>query len=179
LRNFLKDHLLSLLREEEVRWFQRSKRRKLLQGDDTTKYFQLIANGRQRKSRIFQLEDGDRIIKGDEYLKEYITKYYQGLFGPSKNMVFSLDENHTHDIPQVTTAENDILVSPFSEEEVKAAIFQMKHNKAPGPDGFPAEFYQVFWEVIKTNLMAFFKVFQSGKLPLYCLNFGIITMLPK
>jgi hypothetical protein len=26
---------------------------------------------------------------------------------------------------------------------------QMKKNKAPGPDGFPAEFYQVFWDTIK------------------------------
>jgi hypothetical protein len=32
---------------------------------------------------------------------------------------------------------------PFSEKEVREAIFYMKHNKAPGPDGFPAEFYKV------------------------------------
>jgi hypothetical protein len=31
---------------------------------------------------------------------------------------------------------------------------QMEKNKAPGPDGFPAEFYQSFWEVIKKDLMA-------------------------
>jgi hypothetical protein len=29
--------------------------------------------------------------------------------------------------------------------EAKEAIFSMEHNKSPGPDGFPAEFYHVFW----------------------------------
>jgi hypothetical protein len=32
----------------------------------------------------------------------------------------------------------------------------MEHNKYPGPDGFLAEFYQTFLEVIKTDLMALF-----------------------
>jgi len=39
---------------------------------------------------------------------------------------------------------NEVLVEKFTEEEVKNVIFQMEHNKAPGPDGFPPEFYQVF-----------------------------------
>jgi hypothetical protein len=49
-------------------------------------------------------------------------------------------------------------------EEVRDAIFQMEHNKSPGPDGFLAEFYQHFWEVIKNNLMALFECFQKGDL---------------
>ncbi|WVZ50274.1 hypothetical protein U9M48_001546, partial [Paspalum notatum var. saurae] len=48
---------------------------------------------------------------------------------------------------------NEVLVEKFTEEEVKFAIFQMKHNKAPGPDGFPPKFYQVFWNIIKEDLM--------------------------
>jgi hypothetical protein len=55
----------------------------------------------------------------------------------------------------------------------------MKHNKAPGPDGFPAEFYQVFWSLIKNDLMAMFREFHSGDLSLFSLNFGIITLIPK
>jgi hypothetical protein len=38
--------------------------------------------------------------------------------------------------------ENSLLTAEYSKEEVRKAIFQMEHNTAPGPDGFPAEFYQ-------------------------------------
>jgi hypothetical protein len=55
----------------------------------------------------------------------------------------------------------------------------MKHNKASGPDGFLAEFYQAFWEIIKHDLMALFKECHNGTLNLFSLNFGIITLLPK
>jgi hypothetical protein len=55
----------------------------------------------------------------------------------------------------------------------------MEKNKAPRPDGFPAEFYQVFWETMKGDLMALFKDFQDGNLPLYHLNFRTIILLPK
>jgi hypothetical protein len=48
----------------------------------------------------------------------------------------------------------------------------MEHNKAPGPDGFPAEFYQYFWDVIKNDLMALFSDFSTGCLQLHSLNFG-------
>jgi hypothetical protein len=75
--------------------------------------------------------------------------------------------------------ENEILTAPFTEKEVFEAISQMELNKAPGPDGFPAEFYQKNWEIIKNDLMALFSQFSNGDLPLYKLNFGVITLLPK
>jgi hypothetical protein len=71
------------------------------------------------------------------------------------------------------------LTQQFTEEEIKEAIGQIEHNKAPGPDGFPVAFYQVFWELIKHDLMALFQDFHRGNLPLYSLNFGTIILLPK
>jgi hypothetical protein len=55
----------------------------------------------------------------------------------------------------------------------------MELNKAPGPDGFPAEFYRTFWDVIKGDLMSMFYQLHSGELQLFKLNFGVITLLPK
>jgi hypothetical protein len=50
-----------------------------------------------------------------------------------------VDETLRYDIPQVSEEENQVLTAPFSEEEVKMAIFDMEYNKAPGSDGFPAD----------------------------------------
>ena len=42
-----------------------------------------------------------------------------------------MDESRIGDISQVTDQKNELLTADFTEKEVKEAIFQMKHNKAP------------------------------------------------
>jgi hypothetical protein len=76
LKQYLNNWLSQLLRHEELKWYQRSKAKHLLEGDSNTKFFHLLSNGRHRKSRIFQLQDSSRIISGDSDLKNYITSYY-------------------------------------------------------------------------------------------------------
>jgi hypothetical protein len=90
-----------------------------------------------------------------------------------------MDEILRYDIPQVLEEENQVLTAPFSEEEVKMAIFDMEHYKAPGPDGLLAEFCQFFWKIVKLNLMSLFLEFHMERLPIHNLNFGILTLLPK
>lgn len=129
----LQNKLAHLLCEEEMKWYQRAKYKDLLHGDSNTKYFKLVASGKHRKSRIFKLRDGDHVIQGDVALKKHITSYYKNLFGPPNVTGVDLDETRIKDIPQVSEVENDFLVSPFSVEEI--------HNKAPGPNGFPMDFF--------------------------------------
>jgi len=179
LRHHLKLQVTKLLREEEIYWLQRSKATKLLQEDDNTKYFHLVANNRHRKTKIVKLEQEEGTIIGDENLKNYITQYYKGLFGPHTQNSFSMDKSLRYDIPQVSEEENEVLTAPFSEEDIKTAVFDMEYNKALGPDGFHAEFYQFFWEVLKPDLMSLFYEFHAGRLPIHTLNFGVITLLPK
>lgn len=65
-------------------------------------------------------------------------------------------------------------MAPFTEEK-----FEMQHNKTPNPNGFPTEFYQSFWDVKKENLMQMFHDLHTQELPLFCLNFSVITLIPK
>ena len=72
LKQSIKDRLAHLLREEEIKWFQRAKTTKTLKGDRNTKYFQGVANGKRRKTRIFRLEQEEGVIQGNDNLKRYI-----------------------------------------------------------------------------------------------------------
>ena len=162
-----------------MKWALRAKVRKIVQGEDNTQFFHMIANGKHRKKRIFQLEQNEGTIVGQENLKVYITNYYKQLFGPPEENFVSLDESRVEDVPQLETDENEILTAPFTEKEVFEAIAQMENNKAPGPDGFPAEFYKKCWHFIKGDLMPMFHEFFNGRLHLFKLNSGMITLLPK
>jgi hypothetical protein len=100
------------------------------------------------KKKIYQLEQEEGTIVGDDNLRVYISEYYKKLFGNPEPSSVSLDEDRTDAIPQLSAEENNLLTVNFSMEEIRSAIFQMELNKSPGPDGFSAEFYQCFWEVI-------------------------------
>jgi hypothetical protein len=47
--------LATLRRDEESKWAQRAKVKYIQQGGNNTKYFHLIANGKHRKKKFFQL----------------------------------------------------------------------------------------------------------------------------
>ena len=61
--------LKALLREEELQWALRAKVQKVVQGVDNTQFFHMIANGKHRKKKIFQLEQDEGTIVGQDNLK--------------------------------------------------------------------------------------------------------------
>jgi hypothetical protein len=61
------DQLAKLLREEEIKFYQRAKVTNVLLGENNTKYFQMIANGKHRKERIFSLDSDNGIIEGRKF----------------------------------------------------------------------------------------------------------------
>lgn len=72
----------------------------------------------------------------------HATTYYKSLFGPGEGNAFDLDDSIWSSMDKVSELENQVLIKPFEEDEIKNALFQMEKNKAAGPDGIPIEFYQ-------------------------------------
>ena len=72
-----------------------------------------------------------------------------------------------------------LLTHPISEAEIRNVLFSMPSNKAPGPDGFPAEFYRASWPIIKDDFVtAVQSFFMYGLLP-RGVNATILTLIPK
>lgn len=59
-----------------------------------------------------------------------------------------------------------MLTAPFTDEEIKEAIFSCYSDGAPGPYGLPFLFYQKFWDIIKTDIVNMCKDFFEGRLDL-------------
>ena len=72
LRN-ANDRFCYLRRDEETKWAQKAKVKHIQEGGNNTKYFHLVANGKHRKKKKFQLEQEEGTIIGQENLKTYST----------------------------------------------------------------------------------------------------------
>ena len=108
-----------------------------------------------------------------------IEKFYKKLFGKQNPSSVSLDNDAWATKGRLSAEEDELLNSPFSEEEVRKVIFDMKENSAPGPDGFGVSFYKSCWEIIKNDFMELINDFHKGDLDLTRLNYGVITLVPK
>jgi len=79
----------------------------------------------------------------------------------------------------LTTAEGTGLIKPFSEAEVKAAVWDCESFKSPGPDGVHFGFIKDFWNQLKGDVLRFISDFhRNGRLT--CgINSTFIALIPK
>jgi hypothetical protein len=80
-KHYLKEHLVSLLREEELKWYERLKSRRSWKVMLIHGFFHLVAKGKHRKQHIYRLEDDQGVVISVDNLKRHITNYYNNLFG--------------------------------------------------------------------------------------------------
>jgi hypothetical protein len=170
--------LCELFEREEVMACQRSRVDWLREGDRNTTFFHAWATAQRRANRISRLERPDGSMCDDSSeIKGMVHNFYEHLFTsescPSVDSVLDA-------IPQKVTAEmNESLNLPYTDEEIRVALFQMGPTKAPGPDGFPALFYQTHWEFIRIEICTAVRSFLSGD-PIpegFCDS--VVVLIPK
>lgn len=72
-----------------------------------------------------------------------------------------------------------LISSSIIDQDVKYALFDMSHHKAPGVDGIPASFYQKGWNIMGQDLIKFVQhAFVSGMIP-NTLNTTSMVLIPK
>ena len=67
----------------------------------------------------------------------------------------------------MNTTEANALEGALTENDLGNALKHMKHNKTPGIDGFPPEFYKLFWRYLKSCVLrALNDSMERGNLPM-------------
>lgn len=174
----LNAQILKTYLEEENFWKQRSRQLWLSLGDANTGYFHASAKTRKSKNRMTVLEDEDGLPNyEEEKISEVICSYYSKLF---TSIPFN-GEHIVHDalVPCITEEENEMLTAQPTCKEIQEATFAIHPDKAPGPDGFSAAFFQSNWDVTGPAIIQEIQqFFATGSLPAK-INHTYVRLIPK
>ena len=176
----LEMELDSLHAKNEAYWYHRSRVAEVKDGDRNTSYFHHKASQRKKRNYIHGICDRDREWQTEiEKVEVEVAHYFDTIFTSSKPSNDSLQAVLQHVRVSVTQEYNDLLLRPYTKEDIFEALNQMHPCKAPGPDGMHAIFYQRFWHIIGDEVFDFVSnILHNFSCPgnLNCTN---IALIPK
>jgi hypothetical protein len=174
----LERNICELFEREEIMAKQRSRVDWLKEGDRNTTFFHARASSRRRANTIKALvrEDGTRCVQLSA-IKGMVEDFYNNLF--TSEPCVATDEVLEQIQSKVSDDMNNDLCKPYSDDEIRVALFQMGPTKAPGPDGFPALFYQPHRDFFKNDICAAVRGFLKGDILPEGLCDSVIVLIPK
>jgi hypothetical protein len=147
-----------------------------LYGDENTRFFHASATQRRRKNTIKLLEQNGVEHTSHAAKETILHDFYTDHLGSSVNTSWSFSLTDLYPSPSIP---GHLISSPFSRDEIRAALFAMDRNSSPGPDGFGPSFYCSFWPQLEPAVTHLFDAFHSGTLELDTLNRAHLVLLPK
>ncbi|GKV49720.1 hypothetical protein SLEP1_g56454 [Rubroshorea leprosula] len=163
-------------RHKESMLQQKSKKAWLAKGDANMKFFYNCVKGRWKRNEINNIHVKGVQIIGANKLKEEIASFFEETFTEEKWRRLAVKRLQ---FKQISPADNVFLTAPFSEEEIKTAVWDCESSKSPGLDGFNFKFIKSEWETIKRDVIEFLHEFQKNGKLVKGLNTSFIVLVPK
>ena len=161
----------------------RSKARWLQSGEKPTKYFCNLEkkNFIDKTMKKLTLENGETVFEQNAILN-LVKQFYADLFKSRDDQIDNIDLEtmlEKTDIAKLSRKEATALEGPLTIDELGIALKKMKNNKTPGIDGFPSEFFKVFWVKLKYLVLnALNHCYEKGMLSI-SMRQTIINCIPK
>ncbi|KAF3789189.1 Transposon TX1 uncharacterized protein [Nymphaea thermarum] len=173
----IRKELQASLEDEDSLWRQRAHVKWMAEGDRNTAFYKAIVKGRRTKNSLCALEHEGTRINDVNHIRSICEDYFCDLLGSQEGSGCCLTKKD--DGPRLLDEDNATLLLPATLDEVKRVVFSMDGNSAPGPDGFPASFYQQHWSVVGHDLLQVINSFLSTGRLVKKVNRNYIALIPK
>ncbi|XP_062005887.1 uncharacterized protein LOC133723071 [Rosa rugosa] len=169
-----------LLTIQETYWRQRSRALWLKEGDRNTAYFHRKASNRKSRNTIKGLLDEHGVWQTEpSEVQRLLMLYFQNIFSAEQVDEEAIEAVIDSTPCKVTQQMNEALLLPYTDEEIKAALFQMHPSKSPGPDGMSPFFYQKYWHIVSQDVcVAVRGLLEKGEMWLQS-NYTYLCLIPK
>jgi hypothetical protein len=167
-------------REEENYWRQKSRSLWLEAGDRNTSYFHKQAEARKQFKKVTEIQVQNQTITDSEGIKAAATEAFENLYTETQRTDIDPKEYPLSLVPKLIQEDfNNNLTKEVTQQEIKEALDQMNPDKAPGPDGFTARFYQHSWDIIKSDLTKLIRKSQTCSKLGGGTNSAFLALIPK
>jgi hypothetical protein len=144
LRKLIKVSYLGLASLDRTITRQRSCIANLKDGDANTAFFHRQSTYRRQKPRIYSIAHDGHICTTQDEMAKAAFEHFEALLGTATS------REHTIDLmPLIEPSDLQDLDRSFSLEVIWDVVKHLPAHKAPGPDGFTAEFMRACWAVVK------------------------------
>ncbi|CAJ2663648.1 unnamed protein product [Trifolium pratense] len=158
-----------------ISW-QQSRSMWLKDGDANSKYFHSVLANRGRRNAMSVIQVDGISIEGVVPIRQAVFSHFESHFKASNVDRPGVDDLQFKSLNHV---ENGSLIKPFTEAEVKSAVWDCDSFKSPGPDGINFGFIKDFWVELRGDIMRFLSEFhRNGKLA-KGINSTFIALIPK
>jgi hypothetical protein len=128
---------------------------------------------------ISTLSSGTSFVSDKLEIQRLIYDFYRELMGSEDFYPITLVQGIWTEGQCASSEDNDSLIRSFLPEELDQVLKETKTDTAPGPDGLPVIFFKSFWSLVKPLVLQLLNGFARGVLDISCLNFGILSLIPK
>jgi len=118
---------------------------------------------RKHYKAVTEIQAQNIIISDQEGIRQASFETFETLYSETQRENIDPHWYPLSIIPNLIKEDINLrLFEEVSQQEIKEALDQMNLDKAPGPDGFTAKFYQQCWGIIKSDLTKMIRKSQSS-----------------
>ena len=147
----------------------------------SSSYFLKLEKRQFESKQIPCLTVGEMMITTSTEILAELSSHFNELYRKGETpLAIEIDEYlRTTNMPKLSSTEAQALEEDITVKELGETLMKFSNNKSPGSDGFPYEFYKVFWNDLKYFVYRSLKYgLMKGELSITQRE-GLITLVPK